>query len=107
MKVQFSICFRCAPRAEVFWSARADALKMQNHADPRTCSKTRVPTWMVSRLSALIAEHVLTGATQLLGAGNSQKTPVFDGTREFLSLTRTLLNLGAITLLVPDGPCLS
>ena len=82
MKVQFSICFRCAPRAEVFWSARADVLKMQNHADPRTCSKTRVPTWMVSRLSALIAAHVLAGAMQLLGAGRGRKTPVRDRDRK-------------------------
>ena len=82
MKVQFSICFRCAPRAEVFWSARADALKMQNHADPRTCSKTRVPAWMVPRLSALIAAHVLTGAAQLVGAVRSRKTPVCDRNRK-------------------------
>ncbi len=42
MKVQFGICFRCAQRMEAFSEARADALKMQSYANPRTCSKTRV-----------------------------------------------------------------
>ena len=59
------------------------------------------------RISALFLEHVLTGATQLVGAGRSRKTPDIEGKREFLSLTRTMLNLGSITLLVRDGPCLS
>jgi len=82
MKVQFSICFRCAPRVEVFWSARAEALKMRSQANQRTCSKMPVPAWRVPLSSAHIAEHVLAGATQLVGAGRSEKTPDRDRDRK-------------------------
>ena len=49
MKVQFSICFRCARRVEVFSLARADALEMRSHANPRPWSETQVPSWIVPR----------------------------------------------------------
>lgn len=76
MKVQFRINSRFAPILKVFSSAHADALKMQSHAKLRTCSKTQVRAWVVPRSSAHIAEHVLAGATDLLGAGRDQKTQV-------------------------------
>ncbi len=82
MKVQFGICFRCARRVEVFSLARAKALKMRNDTNPRTCQEMPVLLSMVPRSSALIAAHVLTGATQLVGAGRSEKTPVRDRNRK-------------------------
>ena len=78
MKVRFYIYFRCAEREKVFSAAHADALEMQSHANLRTCPKTRVPEAILPRSFEQDAEHVLTGATQLVGAGSSRKTPVCD-----------------------------
>ena len=82
MTAQFAIYFRCAEKVEAFSSAHTDALAMQSQANPQMCSEKQVRAWMVPRLSALIAAHVLTGVTQLIGAGRGRKTPVHDRNRK-------------------------
>ena len=66
MSVRLRICFRCADQSEAFCSARADARENRNSVNHRKCSKKRIPVWMMTGSSALNAEHVLTGATQLV-----------------------------------------
>ena len=82
MKVRFHIYFRCAERGKVFSAARSDALETRGPANSRTCSETTIPAAILPRSVEQDAEHVLTGARDLVGAARREKTSVRDKNRE-------------------------
>ena len=76
MSVRLGIYLQSAQRLQVFSQARVDAPEMRSPVNQRKCSKTKVRAWIVPPSSAHITEHVLAGATRLVGAGRDRKTPV-------------------------------